>query len=865
MKASTILSLSILSILVTSCASAPTVTPIPPATLTPHVVIVTPTPQVVTATSEPTATAALTPTAVIPSWEDHPLIDKPTNIVFPNATQNYVRKEIYGSDIVLEDDTRWVVQAQVDKLKDDVGEASTGIVLQGYTANGNIQNFYLVYQKGKWSIGYSPRNSDNKFSYWETFQNLNDPKQNFELSILDGGNRVSLKNDQGFQVDRVMPERLFDSAQIITSAAQIGPQTKITFSKLLIQTLRKGQTASIFPVNPSPTTPTPMVTTSANGQPEYVFHVAVNGNDTNPGTADQPFATIEHARDVARNLSPNMRGPITVIVHGGMYPVSKTIQFGPEDSGQNGYDIIYRSADGEAPIFSGGINVTGWTKLPGSPLWKTVLPEVKSFRQLYVNGTRAQRAASNQSVTGLGWARGDFSDRDGIAISAANLPDISRPQDLELHWTYDWNDMRLLVKNITKNPDGTKTIWMKQPYFSYALWMSTGDNGNHQWFPKYDVPFYIENALELLDQPGKWYYNSDTGELFYWPRSGEDMNVANVVIPQTQTLLEITGGPVGQEVHNLAFEGLSFAYAGWTRASQRGTFGWQAQNLIKLPCWGMGCVEMTPAHVQVTSAHDIRFEACRFEHLGAVGLSLNNNTFRITIKGNLFRDISDSAIVVGHWDHAYITAPAIQATARDNLLADNLIQDVGSEYWGAPAIAAYYVENLQILHNDISNMPYGGISVGWGWAGTPDSTTSRGNRVANNLITDLHLRARDGGGIYTLGQQPNTVVESNVIRRIRSDDACLRPDEGSAYILFRNNVCDTASKWLNIWNKNIHDIQVISTFTNVQALRNEGVNIQIQNTVTIGGQSWPQEASAIINNAGLEPTYAYLRTWVSTK
>jgi hypothetical protein len=254
--------------------------------------------------------------------------------------------------------------------------------------------------------------------------------------------------------------------------------------------------------------------------------------------------------------------------------------------------------------------------------------------------------------------------------------------------------MRLLVEDVEQNADGTKTIWMVQPWYSHALSMKFEGGENHQWIPAYDIPFYFENALELLDEPGEWYYNPAAHELFYLPREGEDLKTVSVIIPQTQTLFEIRGDAFGKEVHHLVFEGLSFQYAGWTRANERGAFGHQAQQLLTSPGWCDECLEMTPAHVNVNYAHDIRLERCRFEHLGAVGLDLNNDVYDVTVQGNLFRDISDGAIVVGHWLHVYENPLKV---ARKNLIANNLITDVGVEYWGAPAITAYYVNHLQIL------------------------------------------------------------------------------------------------------------------------------------------------------------------------
>jgi hypothetical protein len=797
------------------------------------------------------------------------LIDSLQSVILINDTHEYQRKGFYGSDIILDKDTHWVIDVQVDKLTEDIGESASAIQLLGYTEIGTIQQLIIVYQWGKWSLAYAvqPNYGENTFTYWEEFLNVTAPSQRFEVTIPADGMSVTLTNSDGHKiVHHFYDEKIFDGAQVITTNAQIGPQTKFAFSKFVVGQFQK---EDVVVANQLFGLPTPTAIASNNGESQYIYHVAVNGDDANPGTEDKPFATIEHARDVIQTISSNMQSPIEVIIHGGAYGISQPIKFTENDSGQNGHDIIYRAAEGETPIFSGGINVTNWKKVPDTPLWKVTLQNVKTFRQMYVNGVRAQRAVSQTQVTGNGWVAGDFGKRDGIAIPSANLPDLSRAQDLELHWIYDWKDMRLLVKDIVKNSDGTKTILMKQPYYEFALRMEQSGNG-HYWIPKYDVPFYLENAFELLDESSEWYYNPDTQELFYMPREGEDMNTADVIIPQTQDLLEITGGIVGQEVHNLVFDGLTFAYAGWTRASEIGTFGYQAQNLItRIGSEGDSYFEMTPAHVQVNSAHDIRFERCRFEHLGAVGLDLNNNVYNVTIQGNLFQDISDGAIVAGHWKHAYITSPVIQATSHDNLIANNLITDVGTEYWGAPAITAYYVNNIRIVHNEISNVSHTGISLGWGWAGFLDSTTAHDNLIANNLITDLLRRARDGGGIYTLGQEPEAVIEGNVVRRMNNDYGCFYTDEGSSFITLRNNVCDTAPGWLSVqgpllinnFTTSVHDINIINTYTNVQHMQNG--NAEITNTVYINGQNWTPEAQSIIDNAGLEAAYSYLREWIN--
>lgn len=123
---------------------------------------------------------------------------------------------------------------QVNKLGQDVGNASTGIALLGYNESENIQTFQLVYQSGNWATGYSPNSSDNSVTYWEVFQDLTSPVQHFELLILGDGKGYILKNDSGFEASRTVDGNFFNGAQAVIAETQIGPQTKIAFSKLVI-------------------------------------------------------------------------------------------------------------------------------------------------------------------------------------------------------------------------------------------------------------------------------------------------------------------------------------------------------------------------------------------------------------------------------------------------------------------------------------------------------------------------------------------------------------------------------------------------------------------------------------------------------
>jgi hypothetical protein len=107
-----------------------------------------------------------------------------------------------------------------------------------------LQKFILTYQFGNWSIGYQPDEANPSPSFWHTLEDLRTPNQHFELSIFGDGKQISLKNDEGFEYHQTMKEKLFDGAEVIMVTAQIGPQTKITLSKLVVSQLHKDEIAN---------------------------------------------------------------------------------------------------------------------------------------------------------------------------------------------------------------------------------------------------------------------------------------------------------------------------------------------------------------------------------------------------------------------------------------------------------------------------------------------------------------------------------------------------------------------------------------------------------------------------------------------
>ena len=102
--------------------------------------------------------------------------------------------------------------------------------------------------------------------------------------------------------------------------------------------------------------------------------------------------------------------------------------------------------------------------------------------------------------------------------------------------------------------------------------------------------------------------------------------------------------------------------------------------------------------------------------------------------------------------------------------------------WAAPP--------LDIGGNHIADCPTRGISLGWIWNPTP--TPAGENRIHGNHIMRVMQTLSDGGGVYTLGNQPGSLIESNVIEDVqlnlgRAESNGMFLDEGTTGFTVRRN------------------------------------------------------------------------------
>jgi hypothetical protein len=511
------------------------------------------------------------------------------------------------------------------------------------------------------------------------------------------------------------------------------------------------------------------------------FHVAPQGVDSNPGTKNQPFGTLAHARDVVRQeISRGLQEDVTVYLRGGVYELADTLAFGPADSGDSSHAITYAAGEGEKVVVSGGRRIKGWEK-GADGIWSAAIPGAKDgawhFRQLFVNGKRAIRARTPEAA-----AEQPCSQLKGATLEAdlskwtyqfarGQLKDVKNIADVECVVFGNWEITRKLFESV----DAETGIAVMAPPHILA---------HDAIAPAADRFYHLENAREFLDTPGEWYLDRKSGVVSYMPRPGEDMLKADVIAPRLKHLVEING-TAGAPVRNLHFKGISFEHSDW-KLPPAGYSGVQACHYAAGKSWNEPAWGMIDAAIRWEGAANCSIEGGALTRLGGCGIELAGNCRDCVIQGNSITDISGNGVQVGASDRT-------GAIARGCRVANNSIHDCGIDYAGAVGVWVGFAEGTVVAHNLIHTLPYSGISVGWQWNSEP--TPCKNNTIEFNHIHHVMNRLGDGGGIYTLGWQPGTVIRSNLIHDVkRSQLAQAAPnngmfiDEGSKGFLFESNV-----------------------------------------------------------------------------
>ena len=571
--------------------------------------------------------------------------------------------------------------------------------------------------------------------------------------------------------------------------------------------------------------------------------ISPKGSDFNDGTCQSPKATLtsalRQAREWRRTEDNRIQGGITIYMEGGTYAFYEPVFIRPEDSGTKESPTIIRSVGDEKVILSGGISINGWKKQ--GKVWVADVPVFNGrpldFRQLWVNGKKAVRARDVEDFEKMNRICSVDEKNEILYVPAVSIRRLidnkgnlkAKYAEMVLHQM--WCVANLRIRSVEVQGDSA-AIRFHQPESRIQFehpWphpMVTTDGHNSA--------FYLTNARELQDVPGEWYHDIDARKVYYYPREGEKMQEAEVIVPAVETLVRVEG-TLDRPVCHIRFEKITFSYTTWMRPSEKGHVPLQAgmyltdgyridpkmqRNYLNHPLDNQGWLGRPAAAVRVVAARQIDFERCRFEHLGSTGLDYEEAVQGGVVRGCLFRDIAGNGLLVGsfspaaHETHLPYDPADRREVCTQQQINNCYFTEIGNEDWGCLAIAAGYVGDVNIEHNEISEVPYSGISLGWGWTQTVNCM--RNNRVHANLIHHYAKHMYDVAGIYTLGSQPKSYVTENCVHSIYKPGYVHDPnhwfylytDEGSSFITVRDNWTE-GEKYLqnangpgNVWENN---------------------------------------------------------------
>jgi len=520
------------------------------------------------------------------------------------------------------------------------------------------------------------------------------------------------------------------------------------------------------------------------------FFVSPKGDDRAAGSREQPFATLTRARDAIRALGK--REPVTVHIRGGNYYLAEPFRLAPEDSGTVQCPIAYQAFGDEKPVFSGGTPVTSWRKGERGQ-WVASLPAVANgkryFHQLF-SQRRGQSWFERRYRPSLGLfviagltdaphrnPNGRISHRNPQREVYFHPGDIRRWEnldDVELVFMHDWSSGRMHIADLDFNENIVR--FREFPHYRIGHWYPGGRN-----------PYLAENVKEAFGEPGEWYLDRPTGTLMYTPLADEDLRTTAFVAPRLERLVIAEGDlERGRYVEHVHLRGLTFAHSAWRLPPH--LYATQCGRACR-----QGFVDM-PAALELKAARHCRIERCTLANLGSYAIDLGDGCHENALVGNLMYDLGTGGIKVGTVDRS----ARFPKLPTGNIIANNVVSDAGLVHYSGHGIWGGMCAKPSIRHNVVTRTLYSSVAVGWSHSKT--ATGCRENVMEYNHVYEVMLLLDHGGALYTLGNQPGTVIRGNLVHdthQTKLHGSVARPvwaggalgfDDGSSDFIVEQNI-----------------------------------------------------------------------------
>jgi hypothetical protein len=572
-----------------------------------------------------------------------------------------------------------------------------------------------------------------------------------------------------------------------------------------------------------------VATTRSAGHGPITLWVSPTGSDANAGTSAAPFKTVTRAEQAVDHLGGANGGDVTVMLESGTYRLTKPLSITPANAGHGGSSVTWRSAPGQHAILSGARSVpsAAWSEVdPSLDIWGAHVGRV-STRQLWVDGVRATLARTASYPSGFDPTSPSASGAGGIryvptTLNDATWRDPATWTDLSGVDAVIYDQWKMAVLPVSSLVPATATepglLKMAEPAWANATAYRSATGGPAIW-GVWQIA-YFENAYQFLTTPGQWYLDTAKGELYYIPLPGQSMATADVELPVLQQLITGAGTP-SSPINSIHFDDLTLEATTWLGPSgpngyvsdQSGmlvTGTHNAPNVIGHATH----VAPTPGSVELAYDHGAQFDDDVFRQMGSAALALGAGTQGAVVEQSAFSDVSGAGIELGGVSTVDARPPTAGSLTSSNTFDGDLLVHTGAEFVDTAAIVTGFTRATTIEHSTIADVPWSGISMGWGWGlldpsgfpGLPGArryewgrfstpTVNADSIIKDNLIEDFLQNRWDGGAIYTTGAQGSSaadglLIEGNVAtaKDPSTGGNVLYTDGGTRYVTIRGNV-----------------------------------------------------------------------------
>lgn len=481
-------------------------------------------------------------------------------------------------------------------------------------------------------------------------------------------------------------------------------------------------------------------------------YISSKGNDNKGNrTITSPFYSLNRAVEGRLGSSSDT---LFVLVESGDYYMEEPFTIEALTS----RPLVIKSQCEEKPRFMGGIRISGWEKQKDG-IYRAYVPEVAkyglNFEQFYVNGKRAVLARTPNSE----WFFVKSSKEQSF-VKGGNIADYA-VQQIVFNLS-DWSSLKGISQKELKNMKfrfyHKWDITRKTPEYVEidSARIYTAGKGMKPWNQiQKGSRYFMYDYKAALDSVSEWYLDRESGYLYYKPCKGEDMNAALCIAPVLRQWVSVKGKPQAP-VKNIRFENLSFRYSSYT-----------------IPREGeepMQAAANSEAALQFDFSENVTVEDCEILHTGAYGISFGKECHQNQIRHCYIADLGAGGIKIGE----PFFRTSTQKITSENVIDNNIITDAGHEQPCGVGIALFHTSDNKVTHNEIFDILYSGISVGWVWGYNKTSMSKvpaldekremtstemvLKSPSVRNLIMYNHVHhigwgeLSDMGAVYTLGE-----------------------------------------------------------------------------------------------------------------